>query len=146
MKIETKLSSLYKFLNKSDIAYVDYTYNKERKKMIKPLNQFFRDKIMVFTLIERRYLSISTDTKGEEIKISNFPKELLGRTTTNIIFAFNHISLPINKQHINPFKIDFIAKQNYIKRTSDFIQMLKVSLDHLRADKVFENLSNSENL
>ena len=51
--MEFNLSCLNKYINKSDIAYVDYTYNGERNKIIKPLNQLFRDKIIVFTLIEK---------------------------------------------------------------------------------------------
>ena len=56
VKIETKLSSLNEFINKSDTAFADYTYKGERNKNIKPLYQLFRNRTIVFTLIEKKYL------------------------------------------------------------------------------------------
>ena len=94
------LSSLNKYINKSDIAYRDYTSNSERNKIFKPLIELFCDNNNNFTPIENRYPSKLNGINGEEIEISNIPKELLGRTVANIKFAFNHIGLQLNEQGI----------------------------------------------
>ena len=96
--------------------------------------------------LKKKYLYGLIENNEQEIDIKHVPKELLGKTTANIKFAFNQIGLPINKYQIKPTRIKYIANENYINRTSDFIQMLKVDLDHLSSDKVIEILSNTENL
>ena len=146
IKIETMLSTLNKHINKSDIAYIDYSLGRENNQTINPLNELFCDNIVVFTPIENRYLIGLNNNIEQEIDIKNIPKELLGKTTANIKFAFNQIGLSINKYHIKPTRIKYIVNENYINRTSEFIQMLTVDLDQFESDKVIEILSNIENL
>ena len=146
IKIETMLSTLNKHINKSDIAYIDYSLGGENNQTINPLNELFCENIIVFTPIENRYLIGLNNNNEQEIDIKNIPKELLGKTTANIKFAFNQIGLSINKYHKKPTRIKNIVNENYFNRTSDFIQMLKVDLDQFESDKVIEILSNIENL
>ena len=146
VKIETMLSTLNKHINKSDIAYIDYSRRGDKNQSINPLNEFFCDNIIVFTPIEKTYLYGLNENNEQEIDIKYIPKELLGKTTANIKFAFNQIGLSINKYLIKPTRIKYIVNGNYINRTSDYIQMLKVDLDQLESDKVIEILSNTENL
>ena len=56
VKIEAIFSTFNKHINKSDIAYVDYTSNEERTKNTIPLGEIFCDNIIVFTPIEGRFL------------------------------------------------------------------------------------------
>ena len=146
VKIETMLSTLNKHINKSDIAYIDYSLGGDNNKTINPLNELFCDNIIVFTPIEKIYLFKLNDNNEREIDIKHIPKDLLGKTTANIKFGFNQIGLSINKYHIKPTRIKYIVNENYINRTSDYIQMLKIDLDHLESDKVIEILSNVKNL
>ena len=146
VKIETMLSTLNKHINKSDIAYIDYSLGGDKNQSINPLNELFCDNIIVFTAVEKIYLFKLNDNNEREIDIKNIPKELLGKTTANIKFAFNQIGLSINKYHIKPTRIKYIVNENYINQTSDYIQMLKVDLDQFESDKVIEILSNTENL
>ena len=146
VKIETMLSTLNKHINKSDIAYIDYSLGGDKNKTINPLNKLFCDNIIVFTPIEKIYLYGLNENNEREIDIKHIPKELLGKTTANIKFAFNQIGLTINKLQIKPTRIKYIVNENYINRTSDYIQMLKVDLDTFESDKVIEILSNTENL
>ena len=146
VKIETMLSTLNKHLNKSDIAYIDYSLGGENNNTINPLNEIFCDNIIVFTPIENRYLIGLNNNNELEVNIKNIPKELLGKTTANIKFAFNQLGLQINKPQIKPTRIKYIANENYINRTSDYIQMLKVDLDHIPSDRVIEIFSNTENI
>ena len=146
VRIETMLSTLNKHINKSDIAYIDYSVGGSENQSINPLNELFCDNIIVFTPIENIYLFKMNENNEREIDIKHIPKELLGKTTANIKFAFNHIGLPINKLQIKPTRIKYIVNENYINRTSDYIQMLKVDLDQFSSDKVIEILSNAENI
>ena len=146
VKIETMLSTLNKHINKGDIAYLDYSIGGDKNKTINPLNELFCDNIIVFTPIEKIYPYGLNENNEQEIDIKYIPKELLGKTTANIKFAFNQIGLSINKYQIKPTRIKYIVNENYINRTRDFIQMLKVDLDHLSSDNVIEILSNTENL
>ena len=50
------LSTLNKHINKSDIAYIDYSLGGDNNKTINPLNELFCDNIIVFTPIEKIYL------------------------------------------------------------------------------------------
>ena len=142
VKIETMLSTLNKHINKSDITYLDYTLGGVKNQTIIPLNDIFCDNIIVFTPIENRYLT----NNEQEIDIKNIPNELLARTTANIKFVFNQLGLQINKLQIKPTRIKYIANEIYIYQTNDYIQMLKVDLDHFPSDKVFEIFSNEENI
>ena len=146
VKIETMLSTLNKHINKSDIAYIDYSLGGDKNQSINPLNEIFCDNIIVFTPIEKIYLYGLNQNNEQEIDIKHIPKELLGKTTANIKFGFNQIGLSINKYRIKPTRIKYIVNENYINQTSEYIQMLKVDLDHFESDKVFEILSNTENL
>ena len=146
IKIETMLSTLNKHINKSDIAYIDYSLGGENNQTINPLNELFCDNIIVFTPIENRYLIGVNNNNEQEIDIKNVPKELLGKTTANIKFVFNHIGLTINKHQIKPTRIKYIVNENYINQTTDYIQMVKVDLDQFESDKVIEIFSNEENL
>ena len=145
VKIETMLTTLNNHINKSDIAYIDYSLGGDNNKTINPFNELFCDNIIVFTPIEKIYLYGLNENNEQEIDIKHIPKELLGKTTANIKFAFNQIGLSMNKYHIKPTRIKYIVNENYISRTSDFIQMLKVDQDHLSSDIVIEILSNTEN-
>ena len=49
VKIETMLSTLNKHINKSDIAYIDYSVGGDKNQSINPLNELFCDNIIVFT-------------------------------------------------------------------------------------------------
>ena len=66
-------------------------------------------------LQKNRYLSKSNDINKEEVKISNIPKEIPGKTTANNKFAFNQIGLPTNKQQIQPSRIKYITAEIYRK-------------------------------
>ena len=136
VKIETMLSTLNKHINKSDIAYLDYSLGGDKNQSINPLNELFCDKIIVFTPIEKIYLYGLNENNDQEIDIKHIPKELLGKTTANFKFVFNQLGLSKNKYQIKPTRIKYIANEFYINRTSDFIQMIKVDLDHLSSDKV----------
>ena len=146
IKIETMLSTLNKHINKSDFAYIDYSLGGDKNQSINPLNEFFCDNIIVFTPIENIYLFKLNENNEQEIDFKHIPKELLGKTTANNKFVFNHIGLSINKNQIKPTRIKYIVNENYINRTSEYIQMLKVDLDQYPSDKVIEILSNTENL
>ena len=146
VKIETMLSTLNKHINKSDIAYIDYSLGGENNQTINPLNELFCDNIIVFSPIENRYLIGINNNNKQEIDIKYIPKELLGKTTANIKFAFNQIGLSINKYQIKPTRIKYIVNENYINQTTNYIQMLKVDLDQFESDKVIDILSNTENL
>ena len=146
VKIETMLSTLNKHINKSDIGYIDYSVGGTKNQTIDPLNDLFCDNIIVYTPIENIYLYKSKDNKEREIDIKHIPKELLVKTTANVKFVFNQIDLPINKNQIKPTRIKYIDNENYINRSSDYIQMLKIDLDQFQADKVIEIFSNQENI
>ena len=96
VKIETMLSTLNKHINKSDIAYIDYSLGGDKDQSINPLNELFCDNIIVFTPIEKIYLYGLNENNEQEIDIKHVPKELLGKTTANIQTAFNQIGLLIN--------------------------------------------------
>ena len=140
------LSTLNKHINKSDIAYIEYSLGGDKNESINPLNELFCDNIIVYTPIENIYLFNLNDNNDRDIDIKHIPKELLGKTTANIKFAFNQIGLSINKYQIKPTRIKYIVNENYINQFSDYIQMLKVDLDQFESDKVIEILSNTENL
>ena len=146
VKIETMISTLNKHINKSDIAYIDYSVAGSKNQSFNPLNELFCDNIIVFTPIESIYLFKFNENNDQEIDIKHISKELLGKTTANKKFAFNHIGLPINKKQIKLTRIKYIVNENYINQTSDYIQMLKVDSDQFQSDKVIEILSNTENL
>ena len=129
VKIETMLSTMHKHINKSDIAYIDYSLGGEKNQIINPLNELFCDNFIVFTPIENRYLFKLKENNELETDIKHIPKELLGKTTANIKFAFNQIGLSINKNQIKPTRIKYIVNENYINQTTNYIQMLKVDLD-----------------
>ena len=146
VKIETMLSTLNRHINKSDFAYIDYSRGGGKNQSINPLNEFFCDNIIVFTPIEKIYLFKLNDKNEQELDIKHIPKELLGKTTANIKFALNHIGRSINKKQVKPTRIKYIVNENYINRTSDYIQMLKVDLDQFPSVKVNEILPNAENI
>ena len=139
------LSTLNKHLNRSDIAYIDYSVGGIKNQGNNPLNELFCDKNIVFTPIENLYLFKLNDNIEREIDIRYIPEELLGKTTANIKYAFNHIGLSKNKKRIKPTRIKYTVNENYIHQTSDYIQMLEVVLGQFPSDKVFEILSNTEN-
>ena len=56
VKIETMLSTLNKHINKSDIAYIDYSVGGNKSQSFNPLNEQFCDNIIVFTPIDNIYL------------------------------------------------------------------------------------------
>ena len=145
VKIETMLSTLNKHINKSDIAYIDYSLGGDKNQTINPLNELFCDNIIVFTPIENIYLFKLSENNEREFDNKHILKELLGKTTANIKFAFNQIGLSINKYQIKPTRIKYIANKNY-NQTTDYIQLLKVDLDQFPSDKVIEILSNTEKL
>ena len=107
------------------------------------MSQTICDKIIVFTPIENIYLFKLNE---RENNIKHIPKELLGKTTAKIKFAFNHIRLVKNKKQIKPTILKYSANENYINQDSDYIQTLKVDLDRIPTDKVIDNLSNADNL
>ena len=146
VKIETMLSTLNKHINESDIAYIDYSVGGDKNQTINPLNELFCDNIIVFSPIEKIYLFGLNENNEREIDIKHVLKDLFGKTTANIKFAFNQIGLSINKYQIKPTRIKYVVNENYINQTTDYIQMLKVDLDQFESDKVIEILSNTENL
>ena len=117
IKIETMLSNLNKHLNKSDIAFIDYSTGGENYKNINPLNELFCDNIILYTPIDKKYLIKLNEKEEEEISINNIPKELLGKTTANIKFCFNHLGLPINKNRIKPTRIKDITNEKYVHKS-----------------------------
>ena len=146
VKIETMLWTLNKHINKSDIAYIDYSLGGDKNQTINPLNELFCDNIIVFTPIEKIYLFGLNEKNEQEIDMKHIPKDLLGKTTSNIKFAFNHIGLSINKYHIKPTRIKYIVNEDYINQISEYIQLLKIDLDRLSSDNVIEILSNTEKI
>ena len=146
VKIETMLSTLNKHINKSDNAYIDYSLGGDKNQTINPLNELFCDNIIVLTPIENIYLFGLNNNNEQEINIKHFPKELFGKTTANIKFAFNHTGLSINKNQIKPTTIKYIVNENCINQSTNYIQMIKVDLDQFSSDKVIEILSNTENI
>ena len=146
VKIETMLSTLIKHINKSDIAYIDYSLGGDKNHTINPLNELFCDNIIVFTPIENIYLFGINNNNEQEIDIKHIPKELLAKTTANIKFAFNHNGLSINKNQIKPTRIKYIVNENYINQSTNYIQMIKVDLDQFSSDKIIEILWNTENI
>ena len=146
VKIETMLPTLNKHINKSDIVYIDYSLGGDKNLSINPLNELFCDNIIVFSPIENRYLFKLNNNTEQEIDIKHIPKELLGKITANIKFAFNHIGLSINKNQNKPTRIEYIVNENYINQTTNYIQMIKIDLDQFSSDKIIEILSNTENL
>ena len=146
VKIETMLSTLNKHINKSDNAYIDYSIGGVKNQSINQLDDLFCDNIIVFTPIENIYLFKLNENNERDIDIKHIPKELLGKTTANIKFAFNQIGLSINKNQIKPTRIKYIVNENFINKISDYIQMLKVDLDQFQSDTVIEILSNEENI
>ena len=76
--------------------------------------------IILFSLqLKKTYLYELNENNEQEIDIKHIPKELLGKTTANIKFAFNQIGLSINKYHIKRTRIKYIVNENYINQTSD---------------------------
>ena len=146
VKIETMLSTLNKHINKSDIAYTDYSLGGDKNQSINPLNELFCENIIVFTPIENIYLFKLSENNDRDIDIKHIPEDLLGKTRANIKVAFNQICLPKNKNQIKPTRIKYIVNENYINQTTDYIQMLKVDLDQFSSDKFIEILSNTQNL
>ena len=146
VRVETMLSTLNKHINKSDIAFIEYSVGGNKNQTNNPLNELFCDNIIVFSPIENIYLFGLNNNNEREIDIKHIPKELLGKTTANIKFVFNQIGLPINKLQIKPTRIEYIANEKYINQTTNYIQMLKVDLGQFSSDKVIEILSNTENL
>ena len=133
VKKQTMLSTLDKRINENDFAYIDYSVEGIKKQSINSLNEIFCDNVIVFTPIEKRYLFNLDDKIEQKIDIKQIPKELLLKTTTNTKFAFSHIVLP-KKQQIKPTRSKYIANENYINRSSDYIQMLKTYLDRFPSD------------
>ena len=84
VKIKIMLSTLNKRINKSDIAYTDYSVGGSKIRNINPLNEMFCDNILVFSPIENRYIIKLYDNNERRIDIKHIPKELLGKTTANI--------------------------------------------------------------
>ena len=144
--VKTMLSTLSNYINKSNIAYICYSVGGSKNQNIYPLDELLCDNIIVFTPIENRYLFKVNGNNEREFDFKHIPKELLGKTTANSKFIFNHIGLVMNKQQIKPTRSKYIANENYINQTSDYIQMLKVDLDHFPTVKVIEILPNAENL
>ena len=66
------------------------------------LKKLFCHNINVFTPIENRYLFKLNDNIERKIDIKHIPKEMLGKTTATIKFAFNHIGLALKIQQIKP--------------------------------------------
>ena len=119
VKIETMLSTLNKHINKSDIAYIDYSLGGDKNQTISPLNELFCDNIIVFTPIENIDLFKLSENNEREFDIKDIPRELLGKTTANVKFPFNQIGLPINKYQIKQTRFKYIANENYINQTTD---------------------------
>ena len=95
MESESMLSTLNKPINKSEIAYIEYSVEVGKNQSINPLNELLCDIINVFTPIEKRDPFNLKDKNEREIAIKNVPKKLLGKTTANNNLAFNHIGLVI---------------------------------------------------
>ena len=53
---ETMLSTLDKHIKENDIGYIEYSVKGKKSQSKKPLNEFFYDNIIVFILIEDKYL------------------------------------------------------------------------------------------
>ena len=108
------------------------------------MNELFCEDIIVLSPIEKIYLFKLNEINEREIDIKHIPKKLLGKTTTNIKFAFNHIGLSIKNLQIKPTWMKCIANENYNNQSSDYIQMLQVDLNKFPSDKVIEILCNAE--
>ena len=87
------ISLLNKHKNKKGIAYIEYSDGGSENQRNNPLNELFCEHIIVLTPIEKIYLFKLNEINEREIDIKHIPKKLLGKTTANIKFAFNHIRL-----------------------------------------------------
>jgi hypothetical protein len=56
IKTETLLYNLNKFINKSDITYVDYTNGGTNKHKLEPINNMFSDNIVVYYYIDKSFI------------------------------------------------------------------------------------------
>ena len=74
VKRETMLSTLNKHINKSDIAYIDYTLGGDKNQSINPLNELFCDNIIVFSPIENIYLFKLNENNEEKLILKTFLK------------------------------------------------------------------------
>ena len=113
------LSTLNKHINESDIAYIDYSVGGIKNQRDNTLNELLCDNIIIFNPIENTYLFKLNDNYEQEIDIKHIPKEMLGKTTANNKFAFNHIGLSINKKQIKPTRSKYIVNENYINQTNE---------------------------
>ena len=74
VKIETMLSTLNKLINKSDIAYIDYSLGGVKNQSINPLNDLFCDNNIVFSPIENIYLFKLNEKTSKKLILSIFLK------------------------------------------------------------------------
>ena len=105
VKVETILSSLNKHINESDIVYIDYSIGSSKNPSINQLNELFCDNVIVFTPTEKRNLFKLNDNNEREIDYIHIPRKQPGKTAANLKVAFNHLSLSINKQQVQPTRI-----------------------------------------
>ena len=56
VRTETMLSTLDKHIKENHIGYIEYSVKGNKSQSKKPLNEFFCDNIIVFILIEDKYL------------------------------------------------------------------------------------------
>ena len=136
-KIETMLVNLNKYVNKSDIAYIDYTKGGHPNNSIQPLNHLFCDNIIIYSPIDNN-LFVSLH---EDIKLDKIAKGILPIMTANIKNAFTNLGLEIKKNQIKPTRIKDISNESYLSKTSQYIQMVKVDLDKIEVNKIFSTFS-----
>ena len=110
--------------------------------ILNPLNEIFCD-IIVFIAMDQKIL---LNENKDDNNPNNIPKDLLGKTTANIKFAFNYKDLPKSKNQIKPTRIKDIANETYLKCTNDYAQKLKVDSDSFPVDKVMELFWNPQNI
>ncbi len=162
VKTETILYNFNRIVNKSDIAYVDYTSGgKPSNEPLFPLNSLFSDNIVVYCCISDELVkdiklgdqpagenlsaeSKNDDEEDDEISSIKDPalcrvsKAQLPKFTANVKSIFNLLGLPINKMHIKPIGVIDLNRKQCQHKPSRFAQLLKVNLGYCSYSDVIE--------
>ena len=113
VKIETMLSTLNKHINKSDIAYIDYSLGGVKNQSINPLNELFCDNIIVFSPTENIYLFKLNENKTSKILILSIfikncsVKQRLNLNSQSIKQVYQLKKIKLNQGELNISVVKF---------------------------------------